>query len=708
MRLSIQRHLKLISKTLGKIEKGSVKQDSLTIAQINATIITIFIVVFTAFAGYYLNILREKKIVVFNDADRINSLDFPISYVSPSSSFPFPKDADDSEELASLMRNLVDCVGYKSPHEIVIAEDIVDRAKGIYSIMNVVSHRYPFPEYPIEKSNVFNKTTEIPIENIEYIRKWRKDLQKVCRALYLPVEMLVNRPQIGDALLKSDSNFIFAMRRLKAEKEFGRTDLHSVERDFRNKLKKALEISNSVKHSLRDYDGLRKTLPRELNIVLFVFFGIISFICGVIYPIVSPRPKAKYYIWIPILFTLLILIYVIFMINPNPAKLAYSNAKLAYFKAKQAVFRTKHASFMGLGDLPGGIYSSNAKGVSPDGSIVVGNSISSAGIEAFRWSKSTGMRGIGDLSGGKFESVARATSTNGSTIVGRGTSIKSSPNEEAFRWTEATGMVGLGDLQGKPFRSDAYSISADGSLIVGRSWVTGSDQKAFLWSKADGMVDLGYLPGGGNVSEAYGISGDGLVVVGWSASENRLEAFRWTKSTGMVGLGGFSSGADGIVNARSFAYNVSADGSTIVGRAGVCGKAFRWKKETGMVAISGCNGRANAASNDGSRVVGQAISLGVKEAIIWDETNGTRKLEEFLTNDLGIDLMGFKLQEACDISDDGTVIVGWGTNSKGFQEAWIVKINPAPTTRLIWLLISGFIVISIFIGLFIYRRKIKR
>jgi hypothetical protein len=43
------------------------------------------------------------------------------------------------------------------------------------------------------------------------------------------------------------------------------------------------------------------------------------------------------------------------------------------------------ADFIPLGDLPGGIiFFSEAIGVSADGSVVVGSSISASGIEAFR------------------------------------------------------------------------------------------------------------------------------------------------------------------------------------------------------------------------------------------------------------------------------------------------------------------------------------
>ena len=65
-------------------------------------------------------------------------------------------------------------------------------------------------------------------------------------------------------------------------------------------------------------------------------------------------------------------------------------------------FPAQAASFQGLGDLPGGVFSSSAGGVSADGSVVVGSGTSANGYEAFRWTQATGMVGLGDLSGGGF------------------------------------------------------------------------------------------------------------------------------------------------------------------------------------------------------------------------------------------------------------------------------------------------------------------
>jgi probable HAF family extracellular repeat protein len=119
------------------------------------------------------------------------------------------------------------------------------------------------------------------------------------------------------------------------------------------------------------------------------------------------------------------------------------------------------ASFRGLGILPGET-SSQAYGVSSDGFVVVGESSSSAGEEAFRWTSGSGMVGLGNLAPGK-PSLAQAVSADGSVVVG--TSGNLYAHNDAFRWTSDGGMVALDT--GGIFFSYGNGVSADGSVIVG-------------------------------------------------------------------------------------------------------------------------------------------------------------------------------------------------------------------------------------------------
>ena len=147
-------------------------------------------------------------------------------------------------------------------------------------------------------------------------------------------------------------------------------------------------------------------------------------------------------------------------------------------------------------------------------------------------------QGVGDLPGGSFSSFANDVSGDGSVVVGgTHTGPELQPYTEAFRWTFDDGMVGLGDLPGGEIASSALGVSADGSVIVGNSQSDFSPSEAYRWTSSGGMVGLGDLPDGGISSFAWDVSADGSVVVGRGTSEFGSEAFRWTSEGGMIGLG---------------------------------------------------------------------------------------------------------------------------------------------------------------------------
>jgi probable HAF family extracellular repeat protein len=163
-----------------------------------------------------------------------------------------------------------------------------------------------------------------------------------------------------------------------------------------------------------------------------------------------------------------------------------------------------------------------AWGVSADGSVIAGVSRSDLGVEAFRWTAETGMVGLGDLAGGEFHSEAKAISSDGQVIVGQSTSAL---GKEAFRWTAAGGMQGLGDLPGGDFLSTAWATTADGQIVVGESASSPLGLEAFIWDATHGMrrlydvleAEFGLADelAGWKLAQASDISDDGRVIVGY-------------------------------------------------------------------------------------------------------------------------------------------------------------------------------------------------
>jgi probable HAF family extracellular repeat protein len=173
------------------------------------------------------------------------------------------------------------------------------------------------------------------------------------------------------------------------------------------------------------------------------------------------------------------------------------------------------------------------------------------------------------------------------------------------------------------------------------------------------MFDLGTL--GGAQSYASNVSADGSVVVGYSNNSARNDrAFRWTQASGMVDLGTLGG-------ASSNAVAVSADGSVVVGsstnNAGY-GRAFRWTQASGMVNLGTLGGPASYASSisaDGSVVVGNLTNnAGKHHAFRWTQAGGM----------IDLSTLGGAESYAYGASADGSVVVGQSTNSAGMPHAF--------------------------------------
>ncbi|QDU56125.1 hypothetical protein [Aeoliella mucimassa] len=189
-----------------------------------------------------------------------------------------------------------------------------------------------------------------------------------------------------------------------------------------------------------------------------------------------------------------------------------------------------------LVELPAGYGSTHFYGVSDDGSVVIGHSVSMA--QAFRWTDSNGFELLSTLGddGGFVASQARNLSADGSVIVGSG---ELSEGDMAFRWTAETGMQPLGAVTDELVATGAFAVSGDGN-VVGGSGRTASGVEGWIWDETHGvqslrqlLVDQGVDMDDWIISEVNALSYDGSVVVGTaaSASRQRNEAFIATLGT---------------------------------------------------------------------------------------------------------------------------------------------------------------------------------
>lgn len=353
--------------------------------------------------------------------------------------------------------------------------------------------------------------------------------------------------------------------------------------------------------------------------------------------------------------------------------------------------KTTAASLTALGFLSSANPRSFGNGLTPDGRFVIGYSNSGTGIEAFRWSLAEGMVGLGDLPGGDFRSEAAGISSDGSIVVGVGSS-DFGLGLEPFRWTQSGGLSRLGQsLPPGILGAGVGGITPDGEVVVGSFLSDTGESGSYRWT-ANGGYSVLSAPSGGNSPRnptVVAVSADGQTLAGFM--EHPFEGFRWTAETGVVGLGLQAGGKP----VGSEVYDMSADGRFIVGlvvheETGYL-EMMRWSAEEGIVLLGyfpkgESRSIAYGVSDDGRMVVGEAVMevntpgfpfpVRLPRAAVWQEGSGLRPLWDLLV-ERGVNpsSQGWEfLFIARAVSGDGRFVVGSGSRN-GNTEAFLADLN---------------------------------
>lgn len=212
-------------------------------------------------------------------------------------------------------------------------------------------------------------------------------------------------------------------------------------------------------------------------------------------------------------------------------------------------YRWENGIFTPLGDLPGGAFSSLTWTVSDGGEFVVGQSESSAGTEAYLWSSQTGMVGLGHLSGETTDSRARGVSGDGSIVVGVANHGQSSELLDAFIWDAANGMrnlqsvliaeYGLGDALAGWTLNRALAISEDGLVITGVGTNPSGLTEAFVVELEDIYPNVPPTVNAGadqTLDDIDGTGAESVMLVGSAIdSDGTMVSVQWLNGAAVLG-----------------------------------------------------------------------------------------------------------------------------------------------------------------------------
>jgi uncharacterized membrane protein len=305
-------------------------------------------------------------------------------------------------------------------------------------------------------------------------------------------------------------------------------------------------------------------------------------------------------------------------------------------------------------------------GVSADGQVLFGRSLSQCDPTPIRWLRSGAVVTPDSLA---FNNgLPRASSSDGVHLAGD-TNCEANPNALTWRWNPTDGMVPLSVLPIESFRFTLVrSLSGDGSIVAGYGQPDfTSEPEVAVRIGAGAVFSLGTVQ---TPTDGPFVSADGstIVFIGRpGANPSSRVLYRWTVPAGPLVPAA-------TVPLTSDLLAVSADGSTAYFQTQYSGSLQRHRVGEGVTTVSTacCPGLATDITPDGRVVVGLATRSGQSAAYMWDATNGVRFIDTLLTN-LGVNLAGATLSSAKAISDDGTTIVGEGT-----PKPWMADLDEPP------------------------------
>lgn len=362
-------------------------------------------------------------------------------------------------------------------------------------------------------------------------------------------------------------------------------------------------------------------------------------------------------------------------------------------------FRLKDGAMVDLGSfISGGI--SRADAVNEDGSVVVGYSedyfpAASRGFRAFRWEEGGEMIYLDKdnltLDDNDY-SYAKGVSADGTVVVGNVTEYDEEDNasRSAFRWVgtrDGGVMTLLKPVSETEYgKSSASDVSANGTVVVGQSTFVLADSSvpelAFRWKEGGDnpnsgggtMTSLGALAGD-TVSNASAVNAAGTVVVGYSAvsgaNDSERRGFIWEENdaAGMQTIENWLTASGVAVNLSAVsvktAEDVSDDGSVVVGQLSD-NTAYLARGKAGLITIPEFTDGLAGFANMPAEAVGEARTImngAHSQPMRGLLTQGKQSV--WVTGDVG------STQEG---NEDGTVATGEIGYAYGVNDDVMVKV----------------------------------
>lgn len=328
-------------------------------------------------------------------------------------------------------------------------------------------------------------------------------------------------------------------------------------------------------------------------------------------------------------------------------------------------------------------YGAGVTGITGDGNTAVGNY--GLGGPAFRWTRESGVVSMDVPTDGVFTSISR----NGKYISTNVFDVDAFASLGTYRWEATKGWTRVTPI-GSCGSDTTYNYGVSNSgAVYGLAYV-GDDcrnYRSFRWTPSTGTLLLPSATTKPDGTPANGrpnqISADGSTIAGWEEDE-------FGSRVGVV----WRNGVPSVIRTEtgepvSEAYTTSSNGQVIGGGLFVgqepAGKGWRRRVSSSELEfIDPLSEDASpinpyAMSRDGSVMAGFSGNPFFSfnpGPFLWTKELGTANLNDFLKSQGTSAEQWYSLWTPLVMSDDGTVIGGWGLGTQYFA-GWILEIKTA-------------------------------
>lgn len=282
------------------------------VAAIHATILAVVIGFLSAFFLYHYGEVRAAQLEAMDKAGEINKVQFLRSAYLPKSKeenlVQGPKDIELVVQLAVALAVMSgENEGAEMVGDIKVPGDPADRAERMLEIMNIISHQYPFPKAirPSLSGTSQFRPEPIVFTDVATLRQWLADLDRVTSSLRMITTLMpILFPRDTNSYLKSleqrDKEIIEEAREPRRQIH-GERSPYKLANNFLNGMARAEEVMHSVRASLKRADNLEANVMSKPLALTILVAGFFVFLFGVVFPLLSMKVSAVFYIHLPLL-----------------------------------------------------------------------------------------------------------------------------------------------------------------------------------------------------------------------------------------------------------------------------------------------------------------------------------------------------------------------------------------------------------------------